>query len=341
MTNQVSLRLKAVSRIVDDLIIELRAKPEVMGIILHGGLGVSNHFDELSDVDLEVFVQKQNGNYPAWLPNFEFDVFYGKNLSQVQFNIRQLDIEIEKIIPWNDAKTQALSNGYIVFDRNYSLKELLISKTALNQDELINRLIKYYVQIPPMCLINPQKQRKRGHILLSHSILNDAIELLVDTLFIINNEFIPHYKWKFNIVQGLQYLPENFVFNLQECMKLIEFDEADVNRRFATINSIASELMLVIESRLNLSEKEIYQISCYQHLGRQLNPTAFSSILQTILEKKQLKLTELEQSVIMGFVNYHLISDLNQLMAVVNSFSNKESNIAGLEETRHLLTKVI
>jgi hypothetical protein len=306
-----------VDRAIRTFVKEIKTKDGLVGIILLGGLGKKQYFDELSDVDMSVFISGERRNHPDWLPEFEFDIFMHDN-QRIHFNVHQQNFKKEKSAYWDDTKKDAYSNGLILYEKEKMLSNFLKNKLRITRPEYEQKLMTQYIKIPPSCLINPEKQLKRGEIGLTHQIINNGIENLIDLLFIINKKFIPHYKWKLKKSFDLKYKPNNFQKNIHDAMLVRSFTEMDVKRRIKIIKMISNELMRKVEKILSLNEELIYQISCNKFLNRQLLKTPFGTQIRNRLEKDK-SITREQIQKITGLINFHTINDYQTLEEILKS----------------------
>lgn len=314
----------------------LKKKINVEGIVVLGGMGKKKYFDEFSDIDVAVFVNNNEGHLSRWLPEFEFDVF--RDGTKVHFNVHQQDIYREQTEVWDDVKRDAYYSGVIAFDRNSQVTELISKKLEISSDEFQERLIRHYVKIPPTCLINPKRQLKRGYKMLAQHVLNNGIDVLIDTLFVINRKFIPHNKWKLEYSFKLEYLPKDYINRMSEAMRISSFNSEDIERRAKILEDMAKDIMMNIEEELNKSEQEIYNIACHKYLNRQLLPHTFAAQMREYIAVNELPLSIKEIDRITGFINYFLINDIQELLKFSKNDCN--ANIEGLNDVKKLLTYI-
>ena len=270
---------KNVNTAIETFIQKAKIKDGLVGVVLLGGLGKKKYFDKFSDVDISVFINEEKQNNLDWLPEFEFDVFVQNN-QIIHFNVHQQNLKKERLIQWDDVKKDAYDNGLIVYEKKNTLSNFLKNKLEIKKSDYKQRLMAQYVKIPPSCLINPEKQLRRGEIELAHQIINNGIENLIDLLFIINKKFIPHYKWKLKKSFDLKYKPKNYQRDILNAILIRSFTETDVKRRIKVIKEVSSEIMRKVENIFLLNEESIYQISCHQFLSRHLLKTPFGILVR-------------------------------------------------------------
>lgn len=189
---------------------ELKKFPEVIGILITGGLA-RGFADKFSDIDIEFFLHEK-----------DFDKWERKSPVKLNRKIYNNDVEIEFFnfegfsdsnnddSNWTMENRWDKSRSKIVYDPDGKVRKLLESKVVFRKDELkesIKRAHKYAYWFGNMV---SESWLERGDIVSATSSINIALENLVDFLFLINGEFIPHRKWKFFYVKGLDTLPRDF-----------------------------------------------------------------------------------------------------------------------------------
>lgn len=320
----------------NNYISNLKDKPEVEGVVILGGMGKHAYFDIFSDVDIAVFIRSCKKK-PSWLPEFEFDVF--TEGVELHFNVHQQDLSREWASVWDDAKRDAYQNGIIVFDRNLKVAELINNKINISNNELRERIIRQYVKIPPMCLVNPRRQLRRGYVTLAHHTLNNGIDVLIDTLFVVNRKFIPHIKWKLERSINLGYVPKDYARKIEEAIRVPSITPEEFRRRAVNVESLAREIMKHIEQELKKTEMDIYSMACHKYLNRRLSPSTFAGRVRRQAEQGTLGIDMEELRKVDGFINYFLIKDISELTKFLKNKSSSV-NIEGLKEIKKILNHI-
>lgn len=309
----------------------LMHKPEVEGVLLLGGFSKGRVADRYSDIDFCVFVN----SISSWLPKFEFKVQVKdcvEHFSYITLNVHQLLVEAELASEWNDEKKYAFMRGALAYDKSGIIKNLIEEKT-LYSEENTNKLIYCATKIQLYLDINPTIQAKRGHYLLAHHIFNKGIDLLLDTIFLLNKENIPSDKWKLLLVQSLSWVPKNFTETIQKIVIVDKIDALSIETRVELCIPLLNEVCDEIESFFSASILDIYENACSGVLHRQLNRTSFSD---QFLKKYQRSMSEQDKRVVEGFINYHLIENEDQLRRVIES-NSYDKHIMGSDTCLQLL----
>lgn len=330
---------KDFEKILRPFIERLKQKTEVEGIVVLGGLGQRSYVDLHSDIDVAIFFSTKTASL-EWLPNFEFSVHlsepFNKNLAKLDFNVHQQELHQQQSEQWNQIKKDAYSNGVIAYDRSGKVTKLIKQKTKYNRASETEILLIAISKLPPYIRINPKKQAQRGLFLVAHQLLNEGIDIIVEALFVLNQRFLPHDKWKLREVLSLTWLPSNFEHDLREGLLVKNFSLRDVDRRQVALGRVADQISLKIVERLGDSELGLYGRACRTTLQRQYVKETFADkLLKKVEDLEKGIFTNLERKRVFGFINYTLIKNMSEFKCAVNSF--KEKDIEGLLECKKIL----
>jgi hypothetical protein len=200
----------------------LRAKPQVTGIGLIGGLareGIRHFADCYSDIDITIlltcdlpaellampmqaFITQAQSLLPGWLPNFKFtEPDFG-----TEFNVHQhlLEYEAQAFVVWDNEKCGAYADTLeIVHDPQGQLRSLVASKTACREerafDAALRLLSRSYILISRdviTCL-------RRGRIDVARDIIVRVTYEAIDVLLFLSGIWPPGYKWRLLALQAL------------------------------------------------------------------------------------------------------------------------------------------
>lgn len=186
--------------IVMDFVKRISLRPEVLGIVLLGGMGKRNFMDKYSDVDISVFVSSKSNILP--LP-FEFHHKEGEHI--LEFNIRQLILADEINDEWSTGKKEAYLNGLVVCDKTNSIEDLIKAKCTFDNATTYDRLIWLFNQYRWRGQIHSVRTYHRGDIASAHYLLNNSLQILVEILFLLNKRYLPHPKWIFLRIKQLPH----------------------------------------------------------------------------------------------------------------------------------------
>ncbi|MBK8296874.1 MAG: hypothetical protein IPK91_06270 [Saprospiraceae bacterium] len=313
---------------VNDFITRLSKKPEVLGIVLLGGLGMKQHFDKFSDVDISVFVIKPLNKIPNWLPGFEFEfeILNSRN-KYLSFNIHQQDFILEKSSTWNAVKVEAYMNGIVAFDKQNKITNLIKHKIKQFKKQASKRLIEIFAMLPASIEFHPLKQCHRGLISNAHFILNNAISDIVELIYLVNGSIFPHPKWRIENSFKLQILPKFYKKKLNQALIIRELSARDIYRRIKLLKSIYMDLKLEISEKLNLNS-DPYTYACKKILNRQLINQPYCEKVMKIIKFRGIKISSKDSKYLFGLINFYLISNSSELVSLLNSNQNIRSRMS-------------
>jgi hypothetical protein len=297
-------------RWVQPFVDRLRVFPEVEGVVLIAGVARQPYrpfADLYSDIDLAVFLRSpvvpdgmdlksftlaHQEQLPAWLPDYQFVVPLSPS-GEREVNLHQLlySYECREDNPWPEAKKEAYAyTSEVVYDREGRVRRLIETKTRFDTAERTRRLARIAVQVPWSGWLNPRRQLKRGLVTCAHDLLNDACELMIEALFLINGRYRPHRKWRLAVAENLPLKPARFSQLIREAMLIFSFDDSDVERRIAAVEELWPPLLdRALDERMIPRDYEQY-LATNISLNRQLRT-------ETLADKITAAARELDLSV--------------------------------------------
>lgn len=324
----------------------LRKQSQVEGVILLGGLGRRNFLDKHSDVDFAVFVNprfplpffiKKTPGFllPKWLPRFEF--YVRSIVGDLEFNLHQQVLRDEAKLdhPWDETKKEAYSRGIIILDRSGKLKRLLTKKLSFPEKWRQRRLTEIVGQFPWYAFINPLRQIDRGFIHNGHDLLNQAIEMLVEALFLYNRQYRPHKKWCLETSMLLPWLPKGYRRNILEAMLIKDFSGRDIYRRVRILKKIFESLQKCLLKE-KVVPKNAYEYACIHFWGRQLLEKPFSVQVLEKLDNIGPSPDKKNLNLLANFIDQHLICTKKELLNEFGTFVQEELNRVPSGETKKL-----
>lgn len=239
----------------------LKSKKEVSAILLLGGMGNQcniHPLDKYSDVDISIVIE--NGEMPDWLPDFSFYLWGNGAVTDILVNVYQCTQEmlLDDDILWDMGKCEAYNYAKIYYDKNGDVDRIIKNKIA-QSDKRKERLIGNIHKIDRFIHKNPAKMIFRGQLLAAHLIINEAVKMYIESLFLVNGKYVPHLKWQENDLKYLEWLPSECIHKLKEIMTIREFAEDDIYRRVKTFDELYFELKELYHHRYS---DDIYDVVC-------------------------------------------------------------------------------
>lgn len=232
--------IKSLNEFLDRLIL----KPEVEAVCLLGGMGKQkdNHIiDKYSDFDISIFINSKS--LPLWLPDFSFYLLIDGKVSSRVMNIYQSRVEdlLQKNILWSHSKCEAYVYAEFVFDR-YDRVEKAVKKIITNSNNIKSKLCKNIHLIKRFSEKNPEKMIFRNQLLALDVLLNEAIKLLFECVYLVNDKFVPHLKWIEHDLKTLNWLPNHFEKNITKGLSITGTSPDNLLYKAKIINEICQEI---------------------------------------------------------------------------------------------------
>lgn len=241
---------------------EITCFKEITGVVLLGG-AARGFADKHSDVDIVVFINEKGFDK---VPRGE-RTYEGHDLDTIV-----LYYPYAKREDWGMEQRWAYSVGKILYDPNRRIEKLLKEKIKFTEEEKREILVEdifflawYGINYKEGAWRGYDFSRKpefwvdRGDIESAHYILNKALDMVLDSLYITNNQLIPDEKWKIHFVHSLDWLPADFEVKLREALLIKSMRPEDFKRRLKAIESIYRGIIEKIEKETNLLPENIYQ----------------------------------------------------------------------------------
>lgn len=295
--------------------------PEIEGIVYLGGLANTEYkdfLDEFSDIDLGIFINCDRDNIPEWLQPFSFYIPVKddkQNERMVEVNLHQQILNEEEENEWSDTKREAYSYASeIVFDRNGRIEELIKEKTKMTLEHKKAYLAHLFSRIHWNVKINPTRAIERGFELNAEELLNQGVENMLELIFVYNDRYPPHPKWRLAMIENLPICPKDIKKRVVECMKIKDISKDDVMRRRKQILEIVAEIERKLKEENIFISDENYSDYEYFHWKpqKQLKETTIYDLI--VSDFPQLSLDERE--VFKGLLCEFFIHDIRDLYEI-------------------------
>lgn len=240
----------------------LRRYKEVVGAVLLGSAS-RGYADVLSDIDIIVFVDNpffdkvEKGEQLRG--NFEFDTIVSY-------------YEFAKNHEWNMDQRWAYSSAKILYDPNGKIRQLIREKTQLTTKERTNLLVDNIMLIGWYGIAPVEGETwhgytfwrpadfwiRRGDPSSAHYILDRALDMFLDILFLTNRRLIPDEKWKLNLSSRLPWLPPHYDDHLKEVLLRRTLDSEEFEHRLQAFYKLYRLTVAQLDS-LGFLPKNLYQ----------------------------------------------------------------------------------
>lgn len=312
--------------LVEEFSTNIRRHPEVSGICLLGGLGYRNTFDQHSDIDIAIFLSRKPQH--NFLPPFSFKMNY-KDFTY-EFNVSQLLIEEEYDKNWPLPKLEAYSKARIIFDKDCTVINL-IQKKYYSHEKFKSRAIDCLNQFNWKVNTHAIVAYERGNTISSHLLINEGIMLLIDSIYCINNSYMPHTKWCITDLSSLKFLPPNLIAELHEILLVQSLSIQDINRRIIISNNIYKWINQFVRNNYNINEIEYYKYWAIHLSERQIFQTTF---FEEFVDSGIF--SENEMAYLESFFYFHSICNKEELL----TYLNFNTTFFNLVSDKYLLNKI-
>lgn len=179
----------------------------LIGITLNGGLS-RGYGDHLSEIDLTLYLDDKAYND------------YKNGFTRIKVGICKIDKELYdiKIVNFNKENKREwsplvelwdLSYAKILYDPSNSIEKLisnkLISKKPIESIEGIMFSAWWSYKLAGDIWIH------REDSIQGHMMLNEAAKSILQSIYLANDEFVPHDKWIANLIGNMKWLPDDAI----------------------------------------------------------------------------------------------------------------------------------
>ena len=227
-------------------------KEGIVGIVFLGAIA-RGYFDKNADIDIIIFKSKSCKSVPT------LNVGYKKvNEIEVDYSISEYESSLQK--NWDMAERWAFSTSKIYYDPKGMIKSLLEEKVPLKEEERRNLMIDGIVQSEWYINDLSKTWVERGDLLCAFHQFGKGLSHFFNAIFSFNNELIPDYKWKLNIIKQMNILPKNFNKKLEEVLLTKEISEEEVERKRKAFMFLWKDFLPLVEKEVGLSFKNMEKL---------------------------------------------------------------------------------
>jgi predicted nucleotidyltransferase len=249
-------QIRKFRQVAQTLVREISQIEGVAGIIFVGGLA-RGFADKYSDVDVIVFLGKNDGELKKRVRKVESD--------EAKRSCLDIDLEIHNLVDFRKRKLDEvflwdLSKAEIAFDPDGDISKLLKAKFHVPGSFWLKRLAVYAEYMKWYCC--PRKESvesiaemwiDRGDSTSAHYCTNYTVDLLVNTLFALNKEFLPAPKWRIFYSYELKWLPKHYERFVKEAIEVKDLSKHSLVQRIDVLKQMWNETMPKIEQETKLT----------------------------------------------------------------------------------------
>ena len=212
----------------------------VVGVLLTGGVA-RGYADRFSEIDLAVYLGRST--YEEWVRNGLAPYAEGDScLDGWHVDFDYLCCEDEREAEWDHVKRWDRSYAVVLHDPQRSMQEMLARKAILSDEEKQSLTSRHLILFGEYyCHLVVPSWIHRGDLRAAHHCLNTALDSLIRTVFMANDELIPFDKWMLNLSYTLAWTPSGWQQRVEQALLLREFSPTDVERRCMLIRDLLNE----------------------------------------------------------------------------------------------------
>lgn len=215
----------------------------LIGITLNGGMS-RGYADHLSEVDVTFYLTPQT--YQAWQQERAPIVQGIMVLDGQLYDIKACDYEVEMAKDWDQVTLWDSSYAKILHDPDGKLSAMFDNKLGVevNPEDAGGLLFQCYWY----CDLAGTIWVHRRDAVQGHQMLNQAVDRLVQALFIANQEFVPHEKWLLHMSRTLDWTPENWENRLTQAMSTGDMSTGSLQTRIDLVRGLREEVETYVHS---------------------------------------------------------------------------------------------
>jgi predicted nucleotidyltransferase len=234
----------------------------VYGITLNGGMS-RGYADKFSEIDLVIYLYQDA--YNLWSSGKSPVPTGITKFNNYLYDIKLVSLEEEKLRNWDNIALWDLSYAKVLYDPSGEIKKLIEGKLNNNprplQAEGSLFSCWWYFRLAGDIWIF------RGDIAQGHYILNGAVTKLVEALFQVNGEYIPHEKWIIHFSRTLSWTPDQWEERILEAMNTGDFSLESLIKRQRAIEKLWEDVDTYItkkecqDFKLKIMQKTFYDLT--------------------------------------------------------------------------------
>ena len=226
----------------------------VQGVVGIGSIATGNMRPD-SDIDIVVFFDPLDwyiipGEF-LWRPSDDsyHQIFTDDEAIRnecIQLDVLRLDLRrwADPVFVWPEAQRAEFGKGWIAFDRNGRIIELIAKHTAYSETLRQSRLDHAITMLDQHLHDDwPQKRWDSVGPAIAHDRLQAAYHNLVAALFAYNRAWLPWRDRQMDTLLGLPWLPENFNERILQATNAPSLDQKGYMARVEALRSLFDDLL--------------------------------------------------------------------------------------------------
>ena len=237
--------LQRLRRHLDSVLPSLQALPGLIGITLNGGLS-RGYADTLSEIDLTLYLDSPV--YSEWQKGLAPITLGITPVNGVLYDIKVLDYDAEQARRWEAVELWDASYAQVLFDPQGRVADLLSVKLSdpPRQEQAEGSLFRcwWYYHLAGDIWIY------RQDALQGHLMLHQALIALLEALFLVNGEYIPHEKWLIHMSRSLAWTPQDWEQSLRAAMSTSDMSVESLVARQSVLDALWHEVDACARARV-------------------------------------------------------------------------------------------
>ena len=208
----------------------------IIGITLNGGVSRGTG-DEFSEIDVHFYVKNlKKSKFPPKITGIGNDV----GINGVWFDIYVDEIEKYKNKDMSMGERWDLANCKILFDKDNQIKKLIQKRIKITKEEKID-LEEDYGFGSEWCLQLAEIFIHRKDLKNAHMLILTSLDYYINYYFYLDNQLIPHFKWKYYYFQKLRRPSKKIKDFIFEMMKIKDYSKEEAYRKIKAIRKVMNK----------------------------------------------------------------------------------------------------
>ena len=228
--------------------------PELVGVVGIGSIGTGRCRPD-SDIDAVVFLDPLDLYIvPAeaiWVPQTDtFHSIFAESetlaAEGIPLDFLRLDFQLwsKPDFVWPEARRAELSQGWLAYDRDGRLAELIAVRTAYGEAEQITRLDEAITWLDQHLNWDaPEQNWKALGPTIAHDRLHAAFQYLAAALFAYNRRWLPWRNRQMSALLALPWLPDHFDDWVLLANNAPSLDKVGYDRRVLALRTIFDDIL--------------------------------------------------------------------------------------------------